>query len=152
MTKKELQADILKMIESMEGNKFLLPDSWSPEIQMATQDLLYKTYVGTRGSGRYMNIDTNKQGRIVNIRFSGSDITVNTDVFGKPVTAREVHELVSAVYNEKHSFVESAGELVKLRQEITEKRADIRTSNKELKAQEEVLQDYLKLSKKGKNQ
>jgi hypothetical protein len=150
MNKKELQNDVIKMIEGMEGNKFLLPDSWSPEIQMASQDILYKTYVGSRGSNRYMNIHTVRGEREVDIHISDNVITAQSSVFGKPITAQEVHDLVSAVYEEKHSFIESAGELVKMRTEIAKKRAEIRNANEELKKLEIVLQDFLKLSKLNK--
>jgi len=127
--KKELKKEILKFIENMEGNTFLLPESWSEEIQMETEDFAYKTYVGGRGNGRYINIQITNG---VEITFRKNDIFVNNeDVFSKRITPQKVYDIVSAIYKEKHSFKNHSEGERKIRKEITKNKKTIKRIKKE---------------------
>ena len=149
MNSKEIKQTIIGLISTMESNTFLLPDSWSDDMQMSTRDMSYKTYVGSRGAGRYINIVMSSPELNIEIDIRGEEITLDKmGLFQKRVQPKQVLELIQAIYNEKYSFRESAEGLTKLRKEIAEKRASINRNKSELLVLQKQVEDYLKLNKK----
>ncbi len=145
MSKKDVVQEIIGFIERMEGNTYLLPDSWSPEVQMATRDFAYKTYVGTRGSyGRYINIDI-ADGIKIDIRKNTVSIS-NLDISQPYPKLEYIRDIVKAIYEEKHSFADTAEGLAQIRTEITAKKKDIKQAKEELTKLDKQLADYLALA------
>ena len=147
MSKKQIKKDLISIIEKMEINTYLLPESWSDEIQMATRDMSYKTYVGKRGIGRYINFVIKSPKLNVDIDFRGDDVRVNTSI-DKPIKVKEMYEAVLAIYEEKHSFIDMAEGVSNLRKQISEKRRNIETAKKEIKILEQQIIDKLQLKDK----
>lgn len=149
MNSKEIKQTIIGLIRTMEGNTFLLPDSWSDDMQMSTRDMSYKTYVGSRGVGRYINIVVSSPELNIEINVRGAEITLDKiGLFQKRVQPKQVLELIQAIYNEKYSFRESAEGLTKLRKELKEKRDYINRKKSEVVVIQKQIDDYLKLNNK----
>jgi hypothetical protein len=120
------QQRIITLIERMEQNTFLLPDGWADTIHMATKDMSYRTYVGTRGIGRYMSFEITDGERKIDISIRNSDVLMSQSVFEKRLTADQVLAYIEAIYTEQHSFIDNAEGIKKLR-------ADIKTNKESIK-------------------
>jgi len=131
---------------SMEQNTFLLPDSWSDSVQMTKADATYRTYVSSRGGGRYINLEYRGRGETLNVEFRGNDIFVsNQDITKKSVTAKRLLEIVQSIYEEKHSFIESAEGIRGIREKIAQRKATIHSAKEGIKKLEVELSDLLLL-------
>ena len=142
----ETQQKIIDLISKMEQNTFLLPDSWMPEqVCMATKDMSYRSYVGNRGSDRYMQFDIKDGENSVTININNSDIRIDQSIFKKNISAGQVLGYFEDIYKEQHSFVENAEGIKKLRNEIRENRKSIKRLQEENKKLEQQIADALKL-------
>lgn len=150
--KKQLYKEIIEMIRAMENNTFLLPDSWSELVQMASQPFSYKTYVGGRGSDRYINIEIYNTGK----EYAGSNFAVNLrkdivsidgeNVFGKRLRPAQIHGLIKDIYTEKHSFENHHEGERAIRTTIADCLKTISSSRKKIKELEQRLSDLKMLN------
>lgn len=112
MTKRQKIEKILDLLKKMEGNSFLLPDSWSEVVNMVSRSAHFKTYVGGRGFNRYINIEYVDSSEIYNPKAEDRySIEVRNDVIylHKRLGDRKneidvVLDIVGAIYTEKMSF------------------------------------------------
>ena len=142
------------MIEAMEKNTFLLPDSWTELVQLCDSPLAYKTYVGGRNANRYINIEIYNyekrfDGRSFAINIRKKNIEVDGDSpFDKRVTAQQVHDIIAQIFKDKHSF-ENHNEGVRVKREkITSLTRQILTAKKEIKKLEQEIIDGEKVKTK----
>lgn len=142
MSKQELKDDIIRMVSLMEQNTFLLPDGWSDNIQMASCNAMYRTYVQKRGVNRYMALEYDDEKSKVRLTISRDSVgTTETNLLSKRTTVKEAHRIVSAIYNEMHSFKDGAEGKASIRKEIREKRKKISDLKAEIVALEQRLVD-----------
>lgn len=142
MNKKQLKEEALKLIRKMEVNTFLLPDSWTDEIMMSDGSI-YKTYVGNRGSTRYINLEYKEDGVTFTINFRGEKVLIDgNDVFAKPIKPERVYQIVRKVYDEKHSFVENAEGKKSILLALKSQRDAIISAKKKITELEKQLQDF----------
>lgn len=140
------QQRIIELVSKMEQNTFLLPDGWMSEpVYMATKDMNYKTYVGTRGSSRYMNFVIKEGKNSIDINIRGIDVTVSQSIFKKNISAKQVLGYIEDIYKEQHSFIENAEGIKKLRAEVRQNRESIKRLQEENKKLEQQVADALKL-------
>ena len=148
ITKKQLKAEIIQMIEAIEQNTFLFPLSWSDKIQMTNYDWEYKTYnSGSVGVNRYHNIEIHEREEtvlIIDFRRENT-IEVTQDLAKNNITLRQVHFYISAIYEELHTFKNHNEGARKIRKNITKKLAQIRTEKKELAVLRQQLTDLKQL-------
>jgi len=117
-TKSNCEKRILEIIKSMEGNTFLLPDAWSEKMVMTTKQESYRTYVGTRGEDRYINVEYwFENDEFIAIEFRNEKVLINDHSPFKPVPKlkEKILYVMEAIYKEKHSFIESAKGVKKIR-------------------------------------
>ena len=141
------------MIKGMENNTFLLPDSWTDLVQMASRPFSYKTYVGGRGNDRYINIEVylsekNFNGRIFAINIRKDIVSIDGyNLFGKRLSPVDVHKIIKDIYVEKHSFENhNEGERA-IRTKMTSLRQSIKSAKENLIKLEEQLLDLKNLKK-----
>lgn len=151
MNKKQLHKEIIEMIKGMENNTFLLPDSWTDLVQMASHPFSYKTYVGGRGNNRYINIEVylsekKFDGRAFTINIRKEIVSVDGDnLFGKRLSPVDVHKIIKDIYVEKHSFENhNEGERA-IREKMTSLRKSIKSAKDSLAKLEEQLSDLKKI-------
>lgn len=147
MNKKEIKEDILRMITQMECNTFLLPDSWSENIQMQHKDYMYRTYVGTRGNSRYINLEkyigNEKQ---LSILFRGNKIELSDGDIFKPINIKEIYNFIKEVYDELHSFKNHNEGARRIRKEISSRLQTISNAQNDIKKLKQQLEDLNQLT------
>ena len=136
-------------MENMEQNTFLLPESWSETIHMTTKDMSYRSYVGTRGSGRYMHFEVTEGKNKIDILVRGNDIEVSQSIFKKRLSENQIVGYIEDIYKEQHSFIDNAEGIKKLRAELRQNRASIKTLQENNKKLERQIADGLKITKKA---
>lgn len=142
---------ILNLIRKMESNTFLLPDSWSEEIQMVSENSTYRTYVGNRGDvNRYINIEYCQDDSIYKIEFRKEDILLEKDIFETVNAVAKVYEIVSRIYKEKHSFKLHDKTMTKKRKLLREKIKSQKTLDNEIKKLKLEIKDGKSLKSKNK--
>jgi hypothetical protein len=152
--KKELYQKSMDMIEAMEQNTFLLPESWAEIIQLSDSPLAYKTYVGGRGASRYINIEIYNyekrfDGKSFAINIRKQNIEVDGDSpFGKRVTAQQVHDIIAQIFKDKHSFENHDSGVRTKREKISTLKRQIQTAKRDIAKLEQELSDGNKIKTK----
>ena len=142
MSKQQLKDEMLRMIGDMEANTFLLPDSFTDEIQMASRDAVYKTYVGGRGANRYIQIYYSSDDFKVNIIFTRDKITTGeVDILARKPSIEKVFDVVQAIYKEKHSFDDRANGVAKIRAKIRDTKKKVAEGKELIKKLEQQIVD-----------
>jgi hypothetical protein len=147
--KKEIKQS-LDLVSKMEQNTFLLPDVFSEVIDMMFEEWSYKTYVGTRGLGRYIVFyiykdDPNKC--IYEMVFRNEDIEIKQSISEVNLTANKIYQFVEAIYKEKHSFEMFDDSLKTLRKKLRYTKEQKKNIEKEIKKINQEILDAKKLIK-----
>lgn len=151
--KQQIREDILRMMDNMLSNMFLLPDGWTDEITMLNGDT-YKTYVDDTSrspANRYVHIIYNKYhltGIICyEIVIRRDKITLSdTDIFSELKHKIEiVYDIIKTVYKEKRSFIDNAEGIKSIRTKINSEKSSIVRCEKAIKEYEQQLKDLKKL-------
>lgn len=149
MKTKQIKEEIIKMIKSMENNTFLLPESWSDLVQMSSQDYSYRTYVGSRGNGRYINIEKYIDGgKVLSVEIRGNDIYISDHNLFKNIKPIYVYEFIKEVYKEKHSFENHNEGQRKVRKKIADLNKQISQNKKDITKLEQELLDSINITNK----
>ena len=143
-----LKKETLALVEKMEQNTFLLPDKFSDYIQMHSKDIVYKTYVGTRGADRYINFTITDQKNVFEIGVRNNDIQISQSIYKKRLTPKKAYEYIHDIYIEKHSFIENAEGIKSLRKELRENRKHIQELKDKNKKLEKQIKDGLSIKSK----
>lgn len=150
LTKKQKIDKIIGLIAKMEQNTFLLPESWSETMNMVSRSAHYRTYVGRRGSDRYINIEYTKNDELYNpkiedcykINIKGNNIIIEKLVGSMKNEVDNILDIVEAIYKEKISFEIMDGEIVKKRLKLKELKQQIIEQTKEFNTIKKCLLDY----------
>lgn len=147
--KKEIK-ESLDLVSKMEQNTFLLPDGFSEVIDMMFEEWSYKTYVGTRGLGRYVIFyiykdDPNKC--IYEMIFQDKDIEIKQSISEIKLTANKIYQFVEAIYKEKHSFEMFDDSLKSLRKKLRSKKEQKIEIEKEIQKINQEILDAKKIIK-----
>ena len=103
-TKGEQRQEVVRLMLIMESNHFLLPDGFSDLIELDLSNFSYKTYVGTRGKGRYIHIEITKDNEEkLTINFHNEKITTDEDL-SKISSISTILNYVELIYKEKHRY------------------------------------------------
>jgi len=138
----------LDLVSKMEQNTFLLPDAFTEVVDMMFEDWSYKTYVGTRGSGRYIIFYIYKDEPsecIYEIVFRDEEIQIKQSILEKSLTANKIYQFVEAIYKEKHSFEMFDDSLKTLRKKLRTKKEQKKNIEKEIKKINQEIIDAKKL-------
>ena len=152
-TLKQKLERIEELISKMETNHFLLPDSWSDEVQMVLEDFSYKTYVSaprSYGDKRYINLEIYVDGKITEIDFRGKEIKTQQTIGKKPVSVMDVLYYLEAIYKEKHSFENHDQGIRKLKEDLKGVRGYIKSYKKNEESILSQIRDAQKLAIKTK--
>lgn len=155
-TNKQKIEKILKLVEKMEQNTFLLPESWSENMQMNSRSAHYRTYVGGRGDGRYINIEFTNNNELYNpkaedfysITIRKNNIYLNKRLGEKRNEVEIVLDIVEAIYKEKFSFEIMSKQKFEKRKHQKELRDRIKEMVEEFEKVKSELEDGDKLSTK----
>lgn len=146
----DLKEKLIRIVEKMEQNTFLLPEGWGERIQMSKKQEAYRTYCGSRGIGRYICFEYQfENGEQFRVDFRNDDIRVESlDIF-KPISnlKKKVEYIINSIYEEKHSFIENAEGINKIRSEIAQCKKYISENKDKIKTLEKQIKDYLLLKK-----
>jgi len=143
MSKKQEQIkEIISLVERMEVNTFLLPDSWSDNINMQDRDICYRTYVQRRGSHRYMQFDFKGGKYDYSLGIRGDRVILNDYDFLRTISLSKVLDDMSAMYEDVKSFKSLSECLTKLRNELAGKRKNLQETKNDIKKLEEEIPNY----------
>lgn len=117
--KETIESKIISLVKKMEHNTFLLPDSWSSEIQMSNFDWKYKTYVGTRGNSRYIVFEVIFPKGKYSFLIRGEIVEITKPISIK-VSDKKLFEYIQEIYNEVHSFENHSKGVRNIRLKISE--------------------------------
>jgi len=138
--KKNVEKEIVSLVQKMENNTFLLPDSWSSDIAMSNFDWSYKTYVGTRGCSRYININIITILCTIEISIRSNSVFIQKPMSLK-LSPENVLEYVQEIYNEKHSFKDYSEGKKSIRLKIKNLQQTIKESNDKIIKLKKELED-----------
>jgi len=142
-TKKEQRQEVERLMLIMESNHFLLPDSFSDLIELDLSNFSYKTYVGTRGKGRYIHIEITKDNEEkLTINFHGQKITTDEDV-SKISAISTILNYVELIYKEKHSFENHETGIKDLKKKIRREKDTIKSAQKEIESLRNQIQGII---------
>jgi len=154
MTSKQKLGRIEELISKMETNHFLLPDSWSNEVQMVLEDFSYKTYVSaprSYGDKRYINLEIYVDGKIkTKIDFRGKEIQTLQTIGKKSVSVTDILYYLEAIYKEKHSFENHDQGIRKLKADLKRVRGYVKSYKEDEESILSQIRDAKKLAIKTK--
>lgn len=151
MKKEDYIKEVMRMVKVMNGNHFLLPRTWSETIDIDLKDWSYRTYCADTSSSEslYIHIEIHKdEKQVVNFHFNKSDIIISTSVENN-ITAKDMYDYISTIYNEKHSFSEHNEGLKALRKKIRKQKSIIKSAEKEIDMLEKEVQGLKDLQEKS---
>ena len=138
--KKNVEKEIVSLVQKMENNTFLLPDSWSSDVAMSNFDWSYKTYVGGRGCLRYINVNIITMLCTIEISIRSNSVFIQKPMSLK-LSPENVLEYVQEIYNEKHSFKEYSEGKKSIRLKIKNLQHIIKESNDKIIKLKKELED-----------
>jgi hypothetical protein len=149
MATKQALKRIEELISQMEQNHFLLPDSWSSEIQMANHDWSYKTYVSAPrnyGNKRYIVLEIKDLD--IKVTFHLGEIKHDHVLGGKTIKPQDLLFYIEEIYKEKHSFDNHVDGKRKIREEIKILKSKIKRIEENIQGKKQELEGIENLKNK----
>lgn len=143
--KQEQIKEIISLVEKMEVNTFLLPESWSETVNMQDKDISYRTYVQRRGSDRYMQFEFKGGKHDYSLNIRGDRVILDDYDFVRTVPLSRVLEDMKALYEDVKSFKSFSEGLTKLRNELARERTNLRGAKKKIEKLIEEIANYKEL-------